>query len=285
MVTKEGDRSVQRTEGGGKCEICYQSAGKEAECLVCGAGSHWKCIGMDVSQFVGNILWSCPNCVTPANPTSGDIVSLILSLHKKVNDLQKLPEEVKNLKKDMETFVNLPKPTYLQSFLGGKSDQDSVFQPTSSHQLQRLSRKNNRTDSVGSTSSKKRKGSNNDDPPAKRITGIKKLPVGDTAFAAAKRPPGRRHIFLSRVSEESNIETITSYCRSNNVPLSHIRETTKEGWHHKCFHLIFEEKFAEDIMEEDFWPADIKVGRFYLNDEARKWLKDLTDSKHTSEPI
>ena len=64
------------------------------------------------------------------------------------------------------------------------------------------------------------------------------------------------------------------YCAEINVELFHIRQFAKSEAQLKSFHCVF--KFDEEKIElPDFWPENVTVSRFYLNEAARDWLKSV----------
>ena len=64
------------------------------------------------------------------------------------------------------------------------------------------------------------------------------------------------------------------YCVENNVEVLHIRQISKSEAHLKDVHCAF--KFGEEKVElPNFWPENVTVSRFYLNEAARDWRKKL----------
>ena len=43
----------------------------------------------------------------------------------------------------------------------------------------------------------------------------------------------------------------------------------------KSFHYLFENTMKDKIQSADFWPENVLIKTFRLNDEAREWLKKL----------
>ena len=54
-----------------------------------------------------------------------------------------------------------------------------------------------------------------------------------------------------------------------------MREITQEDHTLRSFHVIFAGEKSELIDSPDFWPQNTIVNRFFLNDEAKSWLKSL----------
>ena len=69
------------------------------------------------------------------------------------------------------------------------------------------------------------------------------------------------------------------YCEENNFELLHIRQISKSEAHLEAFHCVF--MFDEKKVElADFWPENVTVSGFYLNEAACDWLK--SESKLTT---
>ena len=80
----------------------------------------------------------------------------------------------------------------------------------------------------------------------------------------------RRHLYVGRLSQNITASEMEEYCIENNVELLHIRQISKSEAHLKAFHCVF--KFDEEKVElPDFWPENVTVSRFYLNEAARDW--------------
>ena len=45
----------------------------------------------------------------------------------------------------------------------------------------------------------------------------------------------------------------------------------------RSFHLVFAENDSDKIDDPDFWPINVNVARYFLNQEARDWLKEQLD--------
>ena len=61
---------------------------------------------------------------------------------------------------------------------------------------------------------------------------------------------------------------IRNWCSDGGANVHHLREVTK-------LPLVFSEDAHETIMEHSFWPSNVVHGRFFLNDDARNWLRCL----------
>ena len=63
------------------------------------------------------------------------------------------------------------------------------------------------------------------------------------------------------------------YCAENNVEL-HFRQISKSEAHLKAFNYVFNSD-EEKVELPDFWPENVTVSRFDLNEAARDWLISL----------
>ena len=67
------------------------------------------------------------------------------------------------------------------------------------------------------------------------------------------------------------------FCVEKNVELLHISQISKSEAHLKAVHCVF--KFDEEKVElPDFWPENVTVSRFYLNEAALDSLKIVDQS-------
>ena len=87
-----------------------------------------------------------------------------------------------------------------------------------------------------------------------------------------KKPQKTRHLCVGRLSQNITASEMEEFCVEKNVELLHIHQISKSEAHLKAFHCVF--KFDEEKAEiPDFWPENVTVSRFYLNQDARDWLK------------
>lgn len=89
------------------------------------------------------------------------------------------------------------------------------------------------------------------------------------------RFPPRRHYFISRLSTEVNETNLVQYCQEKKMEPIACRELPSKRPDMKSFHIVFPETKVELIESEDAWPEHIILRRYFLNDEARKWIKDI----------
>ena len=144
-------------------------------------------------------------------------------------------------------------------------------------------RSRNRNDSSSShhsaTVNKKRKADDLEfETVQRKVRSTKELKTGTNTNPAVvkgvKKPPKRRHLYVGRLSQNITASEMEEYCIENNVELLHIRQISKSEAHLKAFHCVF--KFDEEKVESpDFWPENVTVSRFYLNEAARDWLKKV----------
>ena len=92
----------------------------------------------------------------------------------------------------------------------------------------------------------------------------------------------RRHYFLSRVSSTVDTTMLNDYCKEKNLTLLGCRELPSKRADMKSFHVVI--PVNERIVAEkaETWPENIIVCRYFLNEEARTWLKSLNLQSETS---
>ena len=94
---------------------------------------------------------------------------------------------------------------------------------------------------------------------------------------SVKKPPKRRHLYVGRLSQNLAASELEEFCVKKNVKLHHIRQHSKSEAHLKAFYCVF--KFDKEKIElPDFWPENVTVSRYYLNEAARDWLKKVVQN-------
>ena len=87
-----------------------------------------------------------------------------------------------------------------------------------------------------------------------------------------KKPLKRHQLYVYRLSQNITASEMEEFCVEKNVEILHVRQISKSEAHLKAFHCVF--KFDEEKVElTDFWPENVTVSRFYLNEAARDSLK------------
>ena len=264
-------------------------------CVTCRKAAHKSCIGIK-APIKGEILWSCENC---GLPSVGDITKQLSELSQKVEDLQSVPEkltqmhaEIKQLKPKYSSFFQ--KPTVSQAVTKSISETSQkplfMLDPERKGSLnQEHGFRRNRLDSNNSV--KRPKPNDWDDIDQgdfiaksnrpKRIQNVGTRASSDD-FSGVRRKQSRRHIYLGRLNTNCTDELIKNWCANNGAELLHLREISREGSKLRSYHLVFPESSSDIIERSDFWPENVVHGRYYLNEEARNWLKSIPSDENAS---
>ena len=93
-------------------------------------------------------------------------------------------------------------------------------------------------------------------------------------LTGVKKPPRPQHIYVGRLSQHITTTKMEQYCATTDVDLLHIRQLSKlESWL-QFFLCVF--KFdVEKVESHNFWPQNLKISKFYLNNTAREWLSSV----------
>ena len=87
-----------------------------------------------------------------------------------------------------------------------------------------------------------------------------------------KRPPKCRLIYVGRLSQHISVTKIQEYCKTNDIELLHIGQTSRAESLLKTFHCVL--KFKDKKVESAaIWPENITVSKYYLIESASEWLK------------
>ena len=246
-----------------KCSCCESTIADdddELSCDMCRSRCiKGACIGLTSAAVTcGSIQWRCPDC------SKISTLSIFEQILLKMNKIDKLEKDVESLKSQNftskpETFANVAKLN--------KSCPSGIINPF---------RRNQRTDSTSSQVSVTRT-------EKRRRTSPVKVPVLVGTSAASTSIKGvktsereeRRHYFLSRVSSTVDTTRLNDYCKEKNLTLLGCRELPSKRADMKSFHVVI--LVNESIVAEkaETWPENIIVRRYFLNEEARTWLKSL----------
>ena len=135
-------------------------------------------------------------------------------------------------------------------------------------------RRNQRRDSISSQVSGSRE-------KRRRVSPVKVPVVTGTATAStvkgvksAEREV-RRHYFLSRVTTDVDIDVLKEYCKEKNLTVLGCRELPSKRKDMKSFHIVVPAAECLIAEDSDTWPEDIILRRYFLNEEARTWLKSM----------
>ena len=244
-------------------------------CALCPAVIHCVCLGVDISSAAcGKLTWTCDSC--GALPKLSGLFSLLKSLDNKLSGvnyfaqrLDKLENEIGYLKpKSFAASIFSARRNSGTTYQPAKLRRDSVFDETSINHANSELNKNN-----ADTNLNKRKFSATESGQRKKthITGANQ----NGAFQGVSKPPPRRHIYLGRVSKEYGPTEVKQHCENSGAEVLHMREITKEDHTLRSFHVIFAGEKSELIDSPDFCPQNTIVNRFFLNEEAKSWLKSL----------
>lgn len=271
---------------------------------------HGNCIGLSNQCYsnIGTLVWKCNTCSQKNNVGNCNLQTL-QTIDTKLNVVDDLMKIVTNLQMDFNSFKsarlvgqnngvpisslnsaleNLGRGRSLS--LNSNPGSRSASLKRSANEIKGTSRKKpfneavkaspsteNAIDSVnGSVDTvnvpswipTRNKGSK----PKALITGTSKT---STVFTGVKKREPRRHIYIGRVAPTVTEEQIIDHCQTNGVNLKHIRVISKPEAAFKSFHAVFTQAHVEKIEDSSFWPADIVIGRYNLNEVAWNWLKTL----------
>ena len=109
------------------------------------------------------------------------------------------------------------------------------------------------------------------------MNGAKKNDGSSTLFGVPKPPPPppRWHIFATRSAPSASPEELIEYCSNQVAKSVAVRVVSKPESKVKSFRCLFENTMKDKIQSADFWPENVLIKTFRLNDEAREWLKKL----------
>ena len=110
------------------------------------------------------------------------------------------------------------------------------------------------------------------------MNGTKKNDGSSSLFGVPKPPPPppRWHIFAPRFAPSASPEELIAYCSNQGAKPVAVRVVSKRESKVKSFHCLFKNTMKDKIQSANFWPENVLIKTFRLNDEAREWLKKLT---------
>lgn len=222
------------------------------------------CVGIDpeIQIKVGTLTWSCNKC---KHMTA--IMSQLAAMKSQMAALVTLPALVSQLKSELCELKSSKDSKQPMSYSSAVNPRAPPTKPM--------------VNQIGPIQQSERRGRSNSAKRTRNEAFAQKpivatgsaLPDGN--FKGVSKPPGRKHMKICRVTKENTVETLKDYCLKNGVTVSHVREISREDSTFKSFHCVFESCDSEKVDSPDFWPADVTFGRYYLNDEARLWLRKL----------
>ena len=266
------------------CDLCtiVIDDSKYFDCDICGVKSvHYDCltVKIDGDPISCGIHWKCKSC---ASLSVTDMLANVLERLKRLDTLCADVADLKSVVKKTikpRNFANVSRKTRT----GGGPPQlvdDKRSESTSSQSSSRVKR--SRTDSEDLQASNAAHVDPGTQPELSEFQVViprKKKPVfgtnrsGGTAFAPPKPPP-RRHVYIGRLNKEVDAERIRAFCNENNTPLLHIRELSGHEAKTRSYHCVFVFQYSA-VDSPDFWPENVIVDRYRLNEEARSWLRSL----------
>ena len=266
----------------GQCSVCDDSgdASPWLSCVLCNRRAHMECLGLGPGSGIitGNIAWSCTSC-GPLTKLS-TLLSCFNEMEKKLANVMKLSDKVNRMDKEihyMKTNAGRESRNYSQVAAGNAQthvnydDQITIQKPDFSF----IKGMHLRNDSVSSNSSSRKKRTRVETPEKKPAAIIG---TSDSqTFLGVSKPPPRRHIYVGRISKDYTADDVIKWCNEKDAPLQHIREVSIENGSFRSFHCVFSGDCCEKIENSAFWPKNVVVKRFFLNDNAKTWLKSLSN--------
>ena len=252
------------------CTVCQNAlTNQSVKCVGCQASAHSACIGLNTAdKVVGHIEWSCPDCGT----CKRDLFRVIDELRQELFSIKTMAQDVHELKSELLSLKQYREPSSIIEKNKTNYAGAAKFNLNSSAFIRNA--RESVSSEAGSSRVTKRKGSKdrNDRRPKKPlITGE----VVTEALKGVEKPPPRRHLYVGRIKQTNDESDIVAWCQSKGFPLNHIREITKENSRHKSFHCVFDGEHATIIDQPNSWPENVVINRYYLDAEARTWLRTL----------
>ena len=269
-------------------------------CEICGINSvHIQCLGIDpYIVSVGKMSWKCDDCA------SISIASLLSKILPKLDVLSTDMNEVKKSLADMRQPNVVQKPSYLERLTKGGPKSNPFpelrrerAESTASNKSERKKRKlrNQQTDDLELDAPSLVDTEDETFQPSNKVRNNKRkvIPVhvltgsktdGNSTLSGVElkpRGPPRRHYFVSRVSSNVTTEILMNYCLHKDLEPIACRELPSMRQNVKSFHLVLPESKMDIAESSDTWPEHVILRRYFLNDEARSWLKTVNDTSKT----
>ena len=202
------------------------------------------------------IYWSCAGCSSSITAEQSAL-DRITTVEENLDCVDSLIHELPMLRNEIAL---IKKPELKTGKRGpGKNRNDSSY----SYHSATVSKKRKADDFEFETVQRKVRS------PKEVKTGTNTIPA---VIKGVKKPPKCRHLYVGRLSQNITASEMEEFCVEKNVKLHHIRQISKSEAHLKAFYCVF--KIDEEKVElPDFWPENVTVSRFYLNEAARDWLK------------
>ena len=104
------------------------------------------------------------------------------------------------------------------------------------------------------------------------MNGTKKNDGSSTLFGVPKppSPPPRWNIFATRFALSASPEDLIEYCSNQGAKPVEVRVVSEPESKVKSFRCLFENTMKDKIQSANFWPENVLIKTFRLNDEARE---------------
>ena len=297
-----------------KCACCDEDIGEDDNVLTCELCSFrfikTTCVGMSAKIACGSIQWKCPEC---SKISTANLLQQIMSKLSKIDEIGKdveiLKSQNRNERRGYTHVASLNRmdskgngaslnrldskgnSAYLHESVATHDDNAELTESQNCTQvvskqlyesyadrtkasLNPFFRRNQRRDSISSQVSGSRE-------KRRRVSPVKVPVVTGTATAStvkgvksAEREV-RRHYFLSRVTTDVDIDVLKEYCKEKNLTVLGCRELPSKRKDMKSFHIVVPAAECLIAEDSDTWPEDIILRRYFLNEEARTWLKSM----------
>ena len=83
----------------------------------------------------------------------------------------------------------------------------------------------------------------------------------------------RQRLFVSRFSK-SKIENVIDWCDNNGAAPILSPEVTNDDSKMQSFYSVFVDSDSTNINDTEFWPINVTLAKYFLNQETRDWLKE-----------
>ena len=261
------------------CEIC------DVKCV------HVDCLGVVPQQAsTGTVSWRCTACSNFSLP------SLLSRLMVKMDVVDHLAADIVNIKETLSQIA--PKDPYLNALSKDLDKSANVFkhvprdriESNASDKSERKKRKlrNQQVDpeqNTGECSLLANADVGNQHESAGRVKKhVRQVAVVNGTSSTSSQLAGvelkqrynpRRHYFVSRVSSNVDQDALMKYCETKMLSPIACRELPSRRADVKSFHLILPEDKSELAEQSETWPQHVILRRYFMNDEARSWIKTL----------
>ena len=271
-----------------KCTCCDEDIGQGDNVLTCDVCNFrcikTTCVGMSTTVACGSIQWKCPDC---SKISTANLFQQIMSKLNKIDEIGKDVELLKsqNRNKRGQSYANVAAhdvvelPMSQNSIESSKQLSESYADRTKINavthgSLNPFLLRNQRRDSQSSQASGSRE-------KRRRVSPVKVPVVTGTATAStikgvkSSEREERRHYFLSRVAANVDTDVLKNYCKEKNLTVLGCRDLPSKRKDMKSFHIVIPAAESTIAENADTWPEDIILRRYFLNEEARTWLKSI----------